>query len=57
MNIIKEKKTLSGSTWAVLLRSNRYVIARRRNTGSRAYILTGYTYSDPVPALNHLARI
>lgn len=57
MNIIKEKKTLSGTTWAVLLRSNRYVIARRRNTGSRAYILTGYTYSNPVPALNHLARI
>lgn len=57
MNIIKEKKTLSGSTWAVLLRSNRYVIARRRNTGSRAYILTGYTYSNPVPALDHLARI
>ena len=57
MNVIKEKKTLAGSTWAVLLRSNRYVIARRRNTGTRAYILTGYTYSSPVPALNHLARI
>lgn len=57
MIVVHEKKTVSGSTWAVLLRSNRYVIARRRDTGSRAYILTGYTYSNPVPALNHLARI
>ena len=57
MNVIREKTTVSGSTWAVLLRSNRYVIARRRNTGSRPYIVTGYSYSSPVPALNHLARI
>lgn len=57
MNIIRQKTTVSGSTWAVLLRSNRYVIARRRNTGDRPYILTGYSYTDPVPALAHLARI
>ena len=54
MNIIRTKTTRTGTIWAVVACSNRFTLAIR--TGNR-YVLTGYSYRDPDPALRHLKRI